>query len=166
LEDLDISIGEVEGAAALLGFGGVCSGLDFGLNPSNKRVRNRFGARENDLAARERNLAGGSRRGAGGRRAAHRVASWGRSTLSSPAAGWKRALGPRVCPFSRADRGAPVPFSLSFSLSASKDFCDVAMHTARLHGSIILALRVPLPRRAPRSRSRSSRSRRPGTWSG
>jgi len=114
--------GEVEGAVALLGFGGVCSGLDLGLNPSNKRVRNRFGARENDLAARERNLAGGSRRGAGGRRAAHRIASWGRSTLSSPAAGWKRALGPRVCPFSRADRGAPVPFSLSFLSLPAKIF--------------------------------------------
>jgi len=58
--------GEVEGAVALLGFGGVCSGLDLGLNPSNKRVRNRFGARETDLAARERNLAGGSGREASG----------------------------------------------------------------------------------------------------
>ena len=66
MEDLDISMGEVEGAAALLGFGGVCSGLDLGLNPSNKRVRNRFGARENDLAARERNLAG-AEGGFGGR---------------------------------------------------------------------------------------------------
>ena len=67
--------GEVEGAVALLGFGGVCSGLDLGLNPSNKRVRNRFGARENDLAARERNLAGGSRRGreGGERRTGSRV---------------------------------------------------------------------------------------------
>ena len=122
--------GEVEGAVALLGFGGGCSGLDLGLNPSNKRVRNRFGARETDLAARERNLAGGSRRGreGGERRTGSRVGEEALS-LSLPAAGWKRALGPQVCPFSQADRGAPVPFSL-LSLSASKDFCDVSMHTA------------------------------------
>jgi len=50
-----------------------------GLNPSNQRVRDRFGAREIDLAARERDLAGAEggfggteRKGARARRAAHR----------------------------------------------------------------------------------------------
>ena len=85
-------------------------------------------------------LAGGS--GREHERGERRTGSRGGEENTSPsAAGCERAERPRFCPFRPASRGPPVPFSLSFSLSANKDFCDVDMDTARLRGFIILALR-------------------------
>ena len=42
--------------------------------------------------------------------------------------------------FSRAFHRLPALFSLFVSLTASKKFCDLYMHSARQRGSIILAL--------------------------
>jgi len=42
-----------------------------------------------------------------------------------------------------ASSGAPVPLSLSTSLSASRDFSDVDAYFARLVGTVILALTWP-----------------------
>ena len=94
-----------------------------GLNPSNQRMRDRFGAREIDLAARERDLAGaeggfGGRSGREHERGERRIGSRGgeENTFSPSAAGCERAERPRFCPFRPASRGPPVPFSLSVSL--------------------------------------------------
>ena len=87
-------------------------------------------------------LAGGS--GREHERGERRTGSRGgeENAFSPSAAGCERAERPRFCPFSPASRGPPVPFSLSVSLSANKDFYDVDIDTVRLRGSIILALNV------------------------
>ena len=62
----------------------------------------------------------------------------------SPAAGWEQASFSRVPCFSPAVCKTPVPFSLSFSLSASKEIYDVSMYSACSGGVIILALTILL----------------------
>ena len=69
-----------------------------------------------------------------GRRTGSEVAT------STPASGWHRAFCPRERRFSRASSRAPAPFASFFSLSDNEDFSDVYSYTARLCGTIILAL--------------------------
>jgi len=95
------------------------------------------------LAARERNWAGGGGREASGAqdrelgRKHHLFAGCGLE-----ASAWASGL-----PLQPGGSWSARSLLSLLSLSASKDFCDVSIYTARLRlrGSIILALMMPLP---------------------